>query len=122
MPTLPNATTANTESNATIAANVANAQTVFIASTTVLINNAILNGFFQVEPFIIPWLSVGNITTYFQGLGYTVNFPIIPPGPYDPYCWPAAGFPEVVPENWFPWRCGCGVCNTPRIEISWTEV
>lgn len=116
--TLPDASTANTESNATITANVANAQTLFIASTTVLINNATANGFFQVEPFVIPWLNIANITTYFQGLGYTVLFPIVEPGPYNP-CF-VAGFPEVLPPGYIPWNCCCGCgCQAPRIKISW---
>jgi hypothetical protein len=118
MVTLPDASTANTDSNATLTADIAAAQAAFIASTTVLINNAISNGLFQVEPYIIPFLNISNVTTYFQGLGYTVLFPIIPPGPWNP-CWPAAGFPEVIPSGWFPWGCQCGCEGPPRIQISW---
>jgi len=120
--TLPDATTANTDSNATLAAHTATANAAFIASATVLINNAVANGLFQVEPYIAPFMNITTITTYFQGLGYVVTFPIVPPGPYDPYCYLAAGFPEVIPPNWYPWGslCMCGGnCEPPRMSLSW---
>lgn len=120
--TLPTATTANTDSNATIAALTTAAQTTFIASTTVLINNAINNGLFQVEPYLIPYVTSSFVTTYFQNLGYTVSFPIYPFygwGGYHP-CFAPAGFPEVLGNDWMNWSCGCGNhCGPPRISISW---
>jgi hypothetical protein len=116
--TLPTASTANTDSNATLAADTATANAAFIASATVLINNAIANGLFQVEPFVIPFMSISTITTYFQGQGYTVLFPILPPGPFN-WCGVPAGFPEVIPPNWVPWGCQCGCEGAPRIQISW---
>jgi hypothetical protein len=118
--TLPNAATANTNSNATIAALTAAAQANFIASTTVLINQAINNGLFQVQPFMVPLVTSAYIISYFQTLGYTVLFPIIPSGPYE-FCFAPAGFPEVLGNNWTNWSCNCGrSCGPIRIQISWT--
>ena len=118
--TLPDASTANTDSNATIAAETVVAQDAFIASTTVLINNAISNGLFQVEPFMVNLVTSDFITTYFENLGYTVTFPIISPGPFE-FCFAPAGFPEVFPEGWTNWSCNCGCCKPLRIQISWTS-
>lgn len=125
MPTLPTASTANTESNATIAAETATAQTAFIASTTVLINTAISNGLFQVEPFLPLLVTSAYVTTYFTGLGYTVLFPICggcncsgnSGYPYEP-CF-VAGFPEALPPGYIPWNCDCGFNGPARIQISW---
>jgi hypothetical protein len=124
---LPDATTANADSNATLAAHTATANAAFIAYATVLINNAVSNGIFRVEPYIAPFMNITTITTYFQGLGYTVLFPIVPPAPFnDLFGGLAAGFPEVVPPGWYPWGfpCNCGGncggnCGAPRISISW---
>lgn len=117
--TLPTASVANTDSNANISAETIVAQTNFIASTTVLINNAISNGFFKVEPYIVPLVTSDYITTYFEALGYSVLFPIIPPGPWN-WCFVPAGFPEVIPAGWTNWSCNCGCnCGPPRIRISW---
>ena len=119
--TLPNAATANTDSTAEIAAATAANQASFIASATVLINQAIANGLYQVEPYMVPLVTSDYITTYFQGLGYTVTFPIIPPGPWWP-CYAAAGFPEVLPPGWTNWSCGCGGnCKPLRIRIAWSS-
>ena len=117
--TLPNASTATTNSNATITAETAAAQAVFVANATVLINDAIQNGLFRVEPFMINLVTSDYITTYFQALGYTVVFPIFPPGPFD-FCFVPAGFPEVIPSGWTNWGCACGSNCTPRIRISWS--
>lgn len=118
--TLPNAATANTDSNTTITDETTAAQTNFIAYVTVLINDAISNGLFKVEPFMVPLVTSDYITTYFQGLGYVVTFPIIPPGPWNP-CF-VAGFPEVIPPGWVSWNCTCGCnCPVPRIRISWAS-
>lgn len=117
--TLPNAATANTDSLATIVAETAAAQAAFIANATVLINQAIANGLFRIEPFMVPLVTSTYITTYFQGLGYTVVYPIFP------FCctqWNpcfVAGFPEVLPPGYVPWNCGCGNDGRPRIQISW---
>lgn len=117
IPPLPTASVANTNSTATRTAETAAANAAFITATTILIDNAITNGLFQVQPFVTPFLSISTITTYFEGFGYTVTFPIIPPGPFNP-CWLPAGFPEVVPENWVPYGCQCG-CVPPRVGIAW---
>jgi len=116
--TLPDASTANTESNATLAERTTTANAQFIASATVLINNATANSLFQVEPFVVPFMSIATITTYFQGLGYTVTYPIVPNYPWN-WCGIPAGFPEVVPNGWTSWACGCGNCEQPRISITW---
>jgi hypothetical protein len=123
--TLPNAATALTGSQATLTALMANAEATFVASTTVLINAAIANGFFQVQPFLIPFLTPTYVTTYFTNLGYVVSFPIWPdncgyPGyPYEP-CFAPPGFPEVLGNDYHNWSCGCGDdCGPPRIAISW---
>lgn len=118
LPTLPTSTEANTQSNATITALTAAANTAFITSTTILILNAISNGLFQVEPYIVPYLSISTITTYFQGQGYTVTYPIFPPGPWI-WCGAPAGFPEVLGNDWHNWSCSCGSNCAPRIQISW---
>lgn len=116
--TLPNASTANTDSTDTNAANVTAAETAFVASTTVLINQAIANGFFMIMPYLPFLVTSSYVTTYFTALGYTVTFPIIPPGPFNP-CF-VAGFPEVLPPGYTPWNCGCGFTGLPRIQISWS--
>jgi hypothetical protein len=126
MVTLPTDSEANAESMATITAKIAVANAEFIASTTILITNAISNGLFQVEPFVIPFLGIATITTYFQGFGYTVVFPASfgcncngnSGYPYEP-CF-IAGFPEVLPPGYVPWNCQCQDCGTPRVKISWT--
>ena len=127
MPTLPNASTANTDSNANIASETATAETAFIASTTVLINNAISNSLFQVEPFLPLLVTPAYVTTYFTNLGYSVLFPICggcncsgnSGYPYEP-CF-VTGFPEVLPPGYIPWNCECGYDGPSRIQISWTS-
>lgn len=116
---LPNQATANAESLAATAAATAASQAAFIASATVLINDSIANGFFQIEPYMVPLVTSSYITTYFEALGYTVLFPIVNPGPYE-FCFAPAGFPEVLPEGWTNWSCNCGrSCGPVRIKISW---
>ena len=115
--TLPNASTADTNSQATNTANIAAAEAAFIASTTVLINQAIANGLFTVMPYLPALVSSTYVTTYFTTLGYTVTYPIIPPGPYDPPF--VAGFPEALPPGYLPWNYGYAP-GLPRIQISWS--
>jgi hypothetical protein len=55
MPTLPNASTANTASTAVDNAAITEAQNAFVANATVLINQAIQNGIFYIQPFITPF-------------------------------------------------------------------
>ncbi len=116
--TLPNASTANADAVAATAAATTAAQAEFVANATVLINNAMGLGQFQIQPFMVPLVTSDYVTTYFQALGYTVLFPIVPPGPWNP-CFPPAGFPEVIPPGWNSWACGCGQCGPLRIQISW---
>jgi hypothetical protein len=118
---LPPQSEANNSTTNNILANIATANANFIASTTVLINNAIANDFYEVEPFIIPFLSIPTVTAYFQALGYTVTFPIIPPGPWGMF-YPAAGFPEVVPGGSTYWAGPFNNSEAPRLEISWAGV
>jgi hypothetical protein len=111
---LPDESTANAESNAATAAQIAAAEAEFIASTTVAINQAIGLGQFFVEPILPPLVTSAYVTTYFTGIGYTVVFPIIPPGPYNAPVY----IPGCVPPGYIP-------PNTPmqpgpvRIQISW---
>lgn len=117
--TLPNQAAANAASLAATAAATTAAEAVFVASATVLINDAMALGFFKIEPYMIPLVTATYIETYFQALGYTVTFPIIPPGPFD-FCFAPAGFPEVFPIGWVNWGCHCGRgCPPFRIRISW---
>lgn len=118
MVTLPDQASANVGSAASNSAAITTAQNDFIASATVLINQAINNGFFQIEPYMVPLVTSTYITTYFQALGYTVTFPVISPGPWGP-CFFPAGFPEVIPPGLEPWNCHCGNCGPIRIKISW---
>lgn len=76
--TLPNAATANTDSAAINTADVAAAEATFVADTTVLINQAIQNGLFLVQPILPRLVTSAYVTTYFTALGYTVLFPIYP--------------------------------------------
>lgn len=128
--TLPNASTATTDSNASITAATTAAETAFIASTTVLINQAISNGFFQVQPFLPLLVTSAYVTTYFQGIGYTVLFPICgnncgngswgwDDGCCGSPCIGPAGFPEALPPGYVPWNCACGYSGPARIQISW---
>jgi len=119
---LPTQADANVGSQNAINAEITAAQAVFMASTTVLINNAINNGFFQVQPYLIPFVSSTFVTTTFQALGYEVLFPIYPFYGYPGYhpCFAPAGFPEVLGNDWVNWSCTCGnSCTAPRIQISW---
>ena len=113
--TLPNASTANTGSTATIAVDVATAEAEFIAATTVLINQAISNGLFEVEPLLPLLVTPTYVSNYFTNLGYKVVFPILPPCPY----WPPLYIPEVVPPGYIPPNTPKQI-GLPRIQISWT--
>ena len=115
--TLPNASTANADSVAATAAATTAAQTSFIANATVLINDAMALGYFKIEPFMVPLVTSDYISTYFQALGYTVLFPILPPVPFDPAFVP--NFPEVLPPGWTAWSDTIDVRSAPRIRISW---
>ena len=112
--TLPPAEEANTESVAADTAFIAAANAAFIANTTVLIINAINNGFFQVEPFVIPYLSIPTVTEYFQSYGYTVLYPIVPPGPFEAMVLQ----PQVIPPGYIPPNQPQSP-GYPRIQISW---
>jgi hypothetical protein len=117
---LPDATDAETASLAAQAAAIATAEAAFIASTTVLINDAIALGLPLVEPFLPPLVSSTYVTNYFTPLGYVVLYPIIPPGPYNPAFVP--GFPEALPPNYIKWG-GPGLYpGAPRIRISWGPI
>lgn len=120
MVTLPDASTAETEALAAQAAAVATAEAAFIASTTVLINNAIELGLPLVEPFLPPLVTSAYVTTYFTDLGYAVLFPIIPPGPFNPAFVP--GFPEVLPPGYTSWGGPNDYSGPPRIRISWGPI
>lgn len=116
---LPNSAAANAASVAATAAATTAAQAHFVASATALINAAIANGFFKVEPYMIDLVSADYVKTYFEAVGYTVTYPIIPVGPWNP-CFAPAGFPEVFPTDWVNWSCVCSGCGGPvRIQISW---
>jgi len=128
--TIPSANDANLDSSGSITSAVTTAQNAFIASTAVLIQNAISNGFFQVQPYLPALVSPTFVATYFTNLGYTVLFPAAPGYgcnchgnagyPYEP-CF-VAGFPEVLPPGYVPWNCGCGYEGPVRIGIYWTSV
>lgn len=121
--TLPTASAADTASNASIAAATAAVQAAFVASTTVLINQAIANGIFLVQPFLPILITQDYVTSYFQPLGYQVLFPICGSccggwqecGP----CFMPANFPEVTPPGFIPWNCCPDYQGPPRIQISW---
>lgn len=124
--TLPDQASANAASAAAAAAALASAQSQYIASVTVLINNATKNGFLRVQPYLIPPITSAFVTSYFEALGYTITFPAFADGcncsgnagyPYIP-CF-VAGFPEVLPPGYIPWDCECGFPGPPRIQITW---
>lgn len=126
--TLPTASQADTRSQANIAAETATAEAQFVAYCTVLINNSITNGLFQIQPFLPPLVTSTYVASYFQPLGYTVLFPAFNGGcncsgnsgyPYEP-CF-VAGFPEALPPGYEIWSCQCGNSGPPRISISWTS-
>ncbi len=114
---LPPSNEANSQTVANIEAAVIAAQNAFIASTTVLINNAINNGLFFVEPYLVPLVTPDFVTTYFEGLGYTVLFPLVPTYPYNPAFVP--GFPEVLPPGYMAPFPGVEPIGPPRFKISW---
>lgn len=126
--TLPPYSQANDLTATGIAAKIATANATFIASATVLINNAVNNGFYQIQPFVIPYLSISTVTTFFESYGYNVLFPSTfgcncdgnAGYPYEP-CF-VAGFPEVLPPGYVPWNCQCNECGTPRVTISWNSI
>ena len=125
--TLPSAALANDESISSINTFISAAEATFLASTTVLITNAISNGLFKVEPFLIPFVTSTYVNSVFQPLGYVVSFPIFPFNCGFEYpdfpCTAPAGFPEVLGNTWFPWNCNCGCdCGPPRISISWAQL
>lgn len=120
--TLPTASDADTFSQANNTAEITAVQNYFIANVTVLINNAIANGLFYVEPYSIPLVDPTWVSTYFTSLGYTVLYPLVPTYPYQqPF--PAAGFPGVIPPGYVspmtnPFYDGTGA--PARYKISWT--
>jgi hypothetical protein len=116
--TLPNASNADTDSQATNNANIVNAQNQFVAAVTVLINNAISNGLFFVQPVLPPLVTSEFVTSYFTNLGYTVTFPLLPSAPYNPAFIP--GFPEVLPPGYQDWNGPYYNTTIQRIEIAWT--
>jgi hypothetical protein len=118
--TLPDASDAETAALAAQAAAIATAEAAFIASTTVLINDAIALGLPLVEPFLPPLVSSAYVTTFFTNLGYVVLFPIIPPSPYNPAFVP--GFPEVLPPGYVTWGGPGPYPGPPRIRISWGPI
>ena len=118
--TLPDAAAAETAALAAQAAAIATAQASFIASTTVLINQAIAIGLPLVEPYLPVLVTSTYVIDYFTALGYAVLYPIYPPGPFGEF-YPAAGFPEVVPPGNSYWG-GIAVPGIPRIRISWGPV
>jgi hypothetical protein len=115
--TLPNAATANTDTNTSITAATTAAQDRFVADVTVLINNAITNGIFFVEPYAAPLVTPDYVKGYFEPLGYTVVFPLVPPGPFNPTLVP--GFPEVLPSDIVGNGDLPGGNGLPRYKISW---
>lgn len=115
--TLPDATTANTESAATNTADVVTAQAEFVAATTVLINQAISNGLFLVQPILPSLVTSAYVTAYFTNLGYSVLFPIYPVYGYNPAFVP--GFPEVLPPGYENPFFNHSYQGPPRIQISW---
>ena len=115
---LPNQATANADSQATITALTTAAEAAFVASTTVLINQAIANGLFFVEPLVVPLVTPIYVTAYFQALGYTVLFPIIPTSPFNPAFVP--GFPEVLPPG-YQQPFAPTPPGPPRFRISWGQ-
>lgn len=119
--TLPNAAEAEAAALAAQAAAVATAEAAFIASTTVLINQAIAIGLPLVEPVLPVLVTSAYVTTYFTNLGYSVLYPIYPPGPFGEF-YPAAGFPEVVPPGNSYWGGVNFYTGLPRIRISWGPV
>lgn len=117
--TLPNASTANTDSTATNAADIVAAEADFVAATTVLINQAIQNGLFLVQPVLPHLVTSAYVTTYFTNLGYAVLFPIYPQYGYNPAFVP--GFPEVLPPGYENPFFNHAYQGPPRIQISWTS-
>lgn len=117
--TLPNASTANTDSTATNTADVTAAEVTFVADTTVLINQAIQNGLFFVEPVLPILVTSAYVTTYFQALGYVVTFPILQYNGYNPAFVP--GFPEVLPPGYLNPFFDHAYQGPPRIKISWSS-
>ena len=118
--TLPIASAANTSTNANLADQTVVAQNAFIANVTVLINNAIKNNIFCVEPYCVPLVSTAFVTAYFTALGYTVLFPIVPTYPYNPTFVP--GFPEVLPPGYVtPFSNPYAGEGPPRFRISWSS-
>lgn|ERR1035437_3537487 len=119
MPTLPSEFAAHAAALAALAAATTAAQDAFVASTTVLIVDAIALGRTFVQPFMAPLVTSDFVTTYFQALGYTVLFPIVSSSPFDPAFVP--GFPEVLPPGYqFPGQTLNG-SGPPRIQISWSS-
>lgn len=112
--TLPDESTANADTNANIAAQIAAAEAEFIANTTIAINQAVELGQFFIGPILPQLVTSVYVTAYFTGIGYVVTFPIIPPGPY----WPPLYIPEVVPPGYIPPNTQFQP-GPPRIKISW---
>lgn len=117
--TLPDAATATTDSNAAITAETLAAQTVFVAQATVLIDTAISNGLFLVQPFLPALVTSEYVTTYFTALGYLVLYPIYPnfSNQFNPPF--IDGFPEVLPPGYVPWNVVGPLPGPVRIQISW---
>src|ERR1700688_2972160 len=100
----PSQATANTNSNAAEAALVATGNAAFIQTITALIDSAIPLSLFSVAPPIPINVDYNAISTYFTGLGYTVTISLAT-SPFWGWsnCFPAAGFPEVIPPVFVFW-------------------
>ena len=95
IPTLPDQSDANAASFAAQTAAVTAGNAAFIQSATILIENAISNSLYAVEPFLPINVDYNVVAAYFTGLGYTVQ--LLPIGPF--------GWPPIYPApgwNGFP--------------------
>lgn len=115
--TLPTASEATIESEAAIAAATTLAQNSFVAEVTVLINQAVINGLYFVQPIAVNLVTPAFVTGYFQPLGYTVLFPALPTFLPNPAFIP--GTPEVLPPGYVPPYSDTQYQGPPRYNISW---
>jgi hypothetical protein len=119
-PVLPDADTAKTESAATLAAAIATAEATFVAQVTVLIDNAIANGLYCVQPYLDPLVTSDYVTGYFSAppLNYVVLYPVYPLYPYNTMI--EVVQPQVLPPGYQQPYTQNQYDGPPRIQISWS--
>lgn len=129
IPTLPTESEAKTQALANEQAVVTAASNAWIASTKIVIENAITNGLLSCSPFLTANVDYGILSTYFKGLGYSVTVLLQYTDPYGEgygdwgyysYNFASAPPPSYPSAQWAPFQQYLAGHPT-RVLISWSS-